>query len=89
MIEDCIEYANEIVGSGDYFEAGEFLYTAAEFLEEINNNHSNKLYKFSIKLWENQIATYKLQARLHEIAEIYLRIADIYAEKLRDSKLER
>ena len=89
LIEDSIEYANEIVGSGDYFEAGEFLYTAAELLEDFNNNHSNKLYKFSIKLWENQITTYKLQARLHEIAEIYLRIADIYAEKLRDSKLER
>jgi len=89
LIEDSIEYANEIVGSGDYFEACEFLYTAAELLEDFNNNHSNKLYKFSIKLWENQITTYKLQARLHEIAEIYLRIADIHAEKLHDSKLER
>ncbi|MFX1432985.1 MAG: hypothetical protein ACFFB1_04360, partial [Promethearchaeota archaeon] len=89
LIEDSIEYANEIVGSGDYFEAGEFLFTAAELLEDFNNNHSKKLYKFSIKLWENQITTYKLQARLHEIAEIYLRIADIYADKLDDSKLER
>jgi len=48
LIEDSIEYANEIVGSGDYFEAGEFLYTAAELLEDFNNNHSNKLYKAPI-----------------------------------------
>ncbi|MFW9771582.1 MAG: hypothetical protein ACFFEO_05370, partial [Candidatus Thorarchaeota archaeon] len=47
------------------------------------------MYKYSIKLWENQIALYKSQAKLHEIAEIYLRIAEICYEKLQDSKLER
>jgi len=47
------------------------------------------LYKYSIKLWENQIAKYKSQAKLHEIAEIYLRIAEIYIEKLQDTKQER
>ncbi|MFX1233512.1 MAG: hypothetical protein ACFFBY_03045 [Promethearchaeota archaeon] len=47
------------------------------------------MYKYSIKLWENQIALYKSQAKLHEIAEIYLRIAEIYYEKLQDPKLER
>jgi len=43
----------------------------------------------TIKLWENQIKAFKLQARLHEIAEIYIRLADLYADKFQDAKLKR
>jgi len=88
-IEEIISYANEITESGELFEAGEFLYSVAELFEDIEASQSLKLYKLTMKLWEDQIISYKLQAKLHEIAEIYLRLADLHAEKFQDSKLER
>lgn len=88
-IEEIISYANEIAESGELFEAGEFLYSVAELFEDIEPSHSLNLYKLTMKLWEDQIGSYKLQAKLHEIAEIYLRLADLHAEKFHDSKLER
>ena len=42
--------------------------------------------KLIIKFWEKQISSFKLQGKLHEVAETFLRIAELY-EKLNDSKL--
>ncbi|MHA1804308.1 MAG: hypothetical protein ACTSU4_07205 [Promethearchaeota archaeon] len=61
------------------------MYSTAELLENISYQHSQKLYRYNIELWEKQIESYKLQAKLHEIAEIYLRIADIHETKLNDT----
>ncbi len=74
------------MSDGDYFEAGEFLYSAGELLEELDYSHALKLYKQNIKLWEKLIADLIIQAKLHETAEIYLRIADLYGEKFNDIK---
>ena len=43
----------------------------------------------SIDFWEKQIDEYKLQAKFHEIAEIYKQIADLYSEKFKNKKLEK
>ena len=45
------------------------------------------MYKQNIELWEKQIESFKLQAKMHEIAEIFLRIADIYENKIEDINL--
>ncbi|MFW9969568.1 MAG: hypothetical protein ACFFDF_05155, partial [Candidatus Odinarchaeota archaeon] len=42
-----------------------------------------------IELYKKQIIDYKLQAKLHEIAELYLRVAEIYRDKVRDYQYER
>ncbi|MHA2289204.1 MAG: hypothetical protein ACXABG_10510 [Promethearchaeota archaeon] len=84
-IDDSILSAFEIADSGELFEAGEFLYSLTEILEKVVSVQSNKLYKLIVKYWNNQINSYKLQGRLHEIAEIFLRIADLY-EKLNEQK---
>ncbi len=88
VINHSILSAFEIADSGDLFEAGEFLYSITELLEKITSVQSAKLYKLIIKFWNNQISSFKLQGKLHEIAEIFLRIADIY-EKLKEPKSYR
>jgi tetratricopeptide (TPR) repeat protein len=85
IINDSIISAIEIADSGELFEAGEFLYSITELLENIASVQSNKLYKLIVKFWNNQINSFKLQGKLHEVAEIFLRIADIY-EKLHEPK---
>lgn len=89
LVKDIIVFANNIADTEEFFEAGEFLYSAAELLYEFDDTQSNFLYKLIIKFWDNQISSYKLQAKLHEIAEIYLRLADLYADKFDDPKSER
>jgi len=85
-IEDSIIIANETAESGEFFEAGELLLSVAELLESIAFFKSTKLNKLIIKFWEKQISSFKLQGKLHEVAETFLRIAELY-EKLNDSKL--
>jgi len=85
IINDSIITANVISESGEFFEAGEFLISIAELLESFVSFHSAKLYKLSIKYWNNELNAFKLQGKLHEVAEIFLRIADLY-EKLDESK---
>jgi len=85
-IEDSIIIANETAESGEFFEAGELLFSVAELLESIVLVKSTKLNKLIIKFWEKQISSFKLQGKLHEVAETFLRIAELY-EKLNDSKL--
>ena len=88
IINDSIITANEISESGEFFEAGEFLISIAELLEGLISFHSVKLYKLTIKYWNNEVNSFKLQGKLHEVAEIFLRIADLY-EKLDEPKSYR
>jgi len=87
-IIDSIITANEISKSGEFFEAGEFIISIAELLEGLVSFHSVKLYKLTIKYWNNEINSFKLQGKLHEVAEIFLRIAGLY-EKLDEPKSYR
>ncbi|MFX1571940.1 MAG: hypothetical protein ACFFB0_04275 [Promethearchaeota archaeon] len=89
IIETSINYSNEIAQSGEFFEAGEFLYSAAHIIENLDFAESIKLYNQIVEFYKQQIINYKLQAKLHEIAELYLRIADLYQEKIKDKQLEK
>ena len=51
LVELSLKTSDEISSSGDYFEAGEFLYSAGELLEDLDYSHALKLYKKNIKLW--------------------------------------
>ena len=53
---------------------------------EILDSPPSNLYGQIIKYWERQIGAYKLQGKIHEIAEIYLKVSDVY-EKLGNYKL--
>ena len=85
LIKDSIIKADEISESGEFFDAGDFLISIAELLESFASFHSDKLYKLTIKYWNNEVNSIKLQGKLHEVAEIFLRISDIY-EKLDEPK---
>jgi len=89
LVDQSIKVSNFLIEIGEVWESGEFLYSAAELLEDIGYSFSLELYKVSIKVWENYIKELTLQGKIHEIAEIYLRIADIYSEKFQDDKLKR
>ena len=89
MLSCSINYANDITQSGEYFEAGEFLFSVAEIMENLDLSEALELYAQIIELYRKLIVDYKLQAKLHEIAELYLRIADIYGEKIQDSESEK
>lgn len=81
--------SKEIAESGEYYDAGEFLYSVAELLEDLDYSLALKLYEHNIELWKKQIEDFKIQAKLHEVAEIYLKISDIYAEKFQNFELEK
>ena len=89
LLNSCINFSNEIAEDGDYFEAGEFLFSAAEILEDIDSTSAIELYKQNIKIWDRLIEEFKAQAKLHEIAELNLKIAEIYGHKLEIVKSER
>ena len=84
MVSGSVNFSNEIAQSGEYFEAGELLFSVAEIVENLDFSEALELYKQIIELYKKLIVDYKLQAKLHEIAELYLRIADIYREKIGD-----
>ena len=88
IVNQSIITANDISESGEFFEAGEFLISIAELLEGFVSFHSVKLYKLTIKYWNNELNSFKLQGKLHEVAEIFLRIAALY-EKLDEPKSYR
>ncbi len=58
-------------------------------MDDLDFSYAIDLYKHNIKLWEKLINHLKLQAKLHEIAEIYLRIAEIYGEKIKDKHSQK
>jgi tetratricopeptide (TPR) repeat protein len=89
IVEDARIFAKDLAESKEFEEAGEFLCSVAEIIEELNSSQAYKLYKLSIDFWEQQINSYKLQAKFHEIAEIYKRLADLYSEKFKNKKLEK
>ncbi|MFX0104790.1 MAG: hypothetical protein ACFE75_04815 [Candidatus Hodarchaeota archaeon] len=89
MVSDSINFSNEIAQSGEYFEAGELLFSVAEIMENLDFSEAINLYKQIIELYRKLIIDYKLQAKLHEIAELYLRIADIYREKIGNFQAEK
>ncbi|MFX1390187.1 MAG: hypothetical protein ACFE9Z_09015 [Promethearchaeota archaeon] len=61
----------------------------AEVIEDFDFSEALELYRQIIDYYKKQIIDYKLQAKLHEIAELHLRIAEIYNEKIGDKQLEK
>lgn len=91
-ISEAIENVYNITEEGNHFEAGELLYSIGEVLEEMENIayvHAIRVYDEAVSLWKDLIAQYKRQGKLHEISELYLRIADIYRIKYENPELER
>ena len=89
IVSSSIAYGDRIAEMGDYFEAGEFLYSAAQIVEEIDPSRAEEIFLHNIRLWEKLIESFKAQAKFHEIAEIYLKVADLCGEKLHDYDREK
>ncbi|MFW9879774.1 MAG: hypothetical protein ACFFG0_42410, partial [Candidatus Thorarchaeota archaeon] len=89
IISASINFSNDLAQSGEFFEAGEFLYSVSLIIEDLDFTETHELYHQIIELYKKQIVDYKLQAKLHEVAELYLRIAEIFQEKFQDTLSEK
>ncbi|MFX1365620.1 MAG: tetratricopeptide repeat protein [Promethearchaeota archaeon] len=89
MLSYSLNFADNITQSGEYFEAGEFLFSVAEIFEGIDFLKAIDIYYHIIDIYKKLIVDLKLQGKLHEIAELYLRIAEIYNEKIGDLESEK
>ncbi|MBD3197873.1 MAG: hypothetical protein GF317_22670 [Candidatus Lokiarchaeota archaeon] len=89
IISSALKYSEEISQTGEFFDAGEFLFSISTMVEEISYYESLKLYERIISLWGNQIDKYRMLGKWHEISELHLRISEIYAEKFKDYKREK
>ncbi|MEJ2248482.1 MAG: hypothetical protein P8Y97_02335, partial [Candidatus Lokiarchaeota archaeon] len=89
IISSSKENAQKIADMGDYYEAGEFLYSTTELLDKIRSRRKDELYDQIVYYWEKQIEEFKLQAKLHEVSELYLRIAELYNQKYHNQKAEK
>ncbi|MHA1194746.1 MAG: hypothetical protein ACTSRH_03395 [Promethearchaeota archaeon] len=89
IVEESINYAIQIAESEEFFEAGEFLYSVASLIEELDMEKALSLYNEVNKYWEKSINFLRLQAKFHEIAQVYIRIADLQKNKFNNPKLER
>jgi tetratricopeptide (TPR) repeat protein len=91
-ISEAIDYVYDITDEENRFEAGELLYSIGEVLENMESvpySHALKIYDESVSIWKDLIEQYKRQGKLHEISELFLRIADIYRVKYENTELER
>lgn len=81
--------AKKIAEMGDFFEAAEILSSTANLLEEIDQDIAKELLKNAMKYWDKQIETCKKQAKFLEIAELYIKQADIHRDIFRNTKKEQ
>ncbi|MFX0027747.1 MAG: tetratricopeptide repeat protein [Candidatus Hermodarchaeota archaeon] len=58
-------------------------------IEDLDFSKVSDLYNQIIEFYRKQIIDYKLQAKLHEVAELYLRIAEIFLDKFEDTPSEK
>ena len=65
------------------------MYSSAEIIEKLDKTAAMEMYKQNIKFWQQTISDLIMQANLYEIAEIYVKIADIYGDKLQDDKSKK
>ncbi|MBA7522349.1 hypothetical protein ES705_14467 [subsurface metagenome] len=88
LITSTINFSIELSDSGDNFEAAEFLSSASDLFEGFEPTEVFEIYKIIITFYEKQIESLKVQVKFHEIAELYLKIAELYGEKFQDEELE-
>ncbi|TXT67064.1 MAG: hypothetical protein BAJALOKI1v1_190007 [Promethearchaeota archaeon] len=89
MIVSVREYIQEMADAGNQLEAGELAYSIGTLIEKQDKSFANTFYEKAIKLWAEQIKEYNTQGKLHEISELYLRIAELYNEQYKEPELER
>lgn len=68
----------------DLFEASELIYAVAELIEDIDSSKADELYQYNVEILNKLISNYRSQGKLHEIAGLYLRVADVFEQKLDD-----
>jgi len=83
------DYIKEMCEAGNRLEAGELLYSIGQLIEKYEKSQALELYDKTIALWEEEIENYKTQGKLHEISELFLRIAELYREQYNNLELEK
>jgi len=89
MMTQLSELIIELARNGDSYEAGEYLYSAAYYLEEFNFKDAQQIYIQVIDHYDKyRVAEQKL-GKFEEASWVSFKIAEIYHDKLGDQESEK
>jgi tetratricopeptide (TPR) repeat protein len=84
LLAFLISSSNEIAQRGDFYEAGGRLYSAAYYLEEYHPKEAMEVYSKAVEFYDKEFLNRLKEGAAHEAANIAIRIANIYRDKLHD-----
>lgn len=86
LLAYLISSSNEIAQKNDFYEAAGRLYSAAYYLEQLHPSQAREIYDQVIKYYRAYSEYLISQHIFSEAANVMLKIATIFKEKLRDEK---
>ncbi|TFG19245.1 MAG: DUF2225 domain-containing protein [Promethearchaeota archaeon] len=89
MISHLMELIKELAEDGDSYEVGEYLYSAAYYLEEFNFKEAQHIYIQSIEHYDKFRVKEQKLGKFEEASWVSYKIAEIYHEKLGDQESEK
>ena len=89
MISHLIELINELAENGDPYDVGEYLYSAAYYLEEFNFKEAQHIYTQSIEQYDKFRIKEQKIGKFEEASWVSFKIAEIYHDKLGDQISEK
>lgn len=89
LLAYLITSSNEIAQNGDFYEAGGRLYSAAYYLEEFYPKEAQDVYVKAVEFYQKYYKKKILDGATNEAANVAIRIANIYRDKVRISEKER
>jgi tetratricopeptide (TPR) repeat protein len=88
LLAYLITSSNEIAQNGDYYEAGGRLYSAAYYLEEFYPKEAQDVYSKAVDFYSKYYKKKILDGATNEAANVAIRIANIYRDKVRNTEKE-
>ncbi|MBN2156342.1 MAG: hypothetical protein JW776_09875 [Candidatus Lokiarchaeota archaeon] len=89
MISRLIELINELAIDGDSYEVGEYLYSAAYYLEEFDFKEAQEIYVQAIGYYDEYRIKEQKLGKFEEASWVSYKIAETYHDKLGDQQSEK
>ena len=89
MVIQLISLINEIAQNGGSYEVGEYLYSAAYYLEEFNFAQSKKVYIQAIEYYDKYRLKEQKSGKFEEASWVSYKIAEIYHDKIGNQEKEK
>lgn len=89
MISHLIELISDLAENGDSYEVGEYLYSAAYYLEEFSFKEAQQIYIQAINYYDQYRLKEQKLGNFEEASWTSYQIAEIYHDKLGDREAEK